>query len=234
MSEDDGQHSRWSVTPRSSINSSTDYAEDSVLEGWLNGEAEEEIMTPMNAFPTTPTITLNGASYTSIANSLLPYVFDPLIPYLYQGNPRLRYTDLTQVAEGQYGPVYSALIPDNEDETHQPSVVAVKLIPVDRKEGSPKIKMIAGELELLHGVTHQNVLATTRLYVDVEDAEADEDDGGPTLWVEMELMERSLADVLPLVEDGLEIPEGVVARLASDVRLLALLVLVGSLTRLNT
>ena len=47
------------------------------------------------------------------------------------------------------------------------------------------------------------------LYVDlIEDS----------LWIEMELMERSLADVLALVEEGLVLEEKVIARFTGDVR----------------
>ena len=57
-------------------------------------------------------------------------------------------------------------------------------------------------------VRHENVLSMDALYVDlIEDS----------LWIEMELMERSLADVLALGEYGLRLDEGAIARFSSDV-----------------
>ena len=57
-------------------------------------------------------------------------------------------------------------------------------------------------------VRHPNILSMESLYVNtMED----------TLWVEMELMDRSLADVLTLVDEGLELHETVIAAFASDV-----------------
>ena len=42
------------------------------------------------------------------------------------------------------------------------------------------------------------------------------------LWIRMELMERSLADVVGLVNQGLMVQERMIARFASDVGYLAL------------
>jgi len=39
-----------------------------------------------------------------------------------------------------------------------------------------------------------------------------------SLWVRMELMERSLADIIGLVGNGLQLQERTIARFASDVR----------------
>jgi len=38
-----------------------------------------------------------------------------------------------------------------------------------------------------------------------------------SLWIKMELMERSLADIVALVEEGISIQEKLIARFASDV-----------------
>jgi len=62
----------------------------------------------------------------------------------------------------------------------------------------------------LRGLWHEHILGMDAMYVDlVEDS----------LWIRMELMERSLADVLELVEDGLVLHERTMARFASDVLL---------------
>ena len=74
--------------------------------------------------------------------------------------------------------------------------------------GSPKLTSLAKELELLKKVRHENVLTMETLYVDIaEDA----------LWIRMELMDRSLADVLNLVEYGVSMSEAPIAQVARDV-----------------
>ncbi|KAF9517419.1 hypothetical protein BS47DRAFT_1291079 [Hydnum rufescens UP504] len=137
-------------------------------------------------------------------------LFRPLIPYLSATDPLERFSDLTQVAEGQFGPVFAARAIDVGVAPSSPSakfgsLVAVKTIRVE-DEGSPKVEALAIELEVMSQVRHMHILATAGLFV-----------RGDTLWVEMELMERSLADMLPLIEDGLVITEPEVARFASDI-----------------
>ena len=57
-------------------------------------------------------------------------------------------------------------------------------------------------------VRHENILSMDALYVDLQE---------DSLWIRMELMERSLADVLALVQEGLVLPEVAISRFASDV-----------------
>lgn len=152
-------------------------------------------------------------------------LFGPLNPYLSATDPLVRFSDLTQVAEGQFGPVYAARARDagtssapkssegSGSSSHTSSsrfgtLVAVKTIKVE-EENSPKVIALSAELAIMANVRHEFVLATAGLFVS--------DD---TLWVEMELMERSLADILPLIEEGLVVSEPEVARFASDVRFL--------------
>ncbi|KAJ3515008.1 hypothetical protein NLJ89_g2036 [Agrocybe chaxingu] len=60
----------------------------------------------------------------------------------------------------------------------------------------------------MRGLGHENVLGMDGVYVDlVEDS----------LWVRMELMERSLADIIGLVGNGLMLQDRMIARFASDV-----------------
>ena len=45
--------------------------------------------------------------------------------------------------------------------------------------------------------------------------------GEDALWIRMELMDRSLADVLELVDEGVVVGESVVGRVAADVSVLS-------------
>jgi serine/threonine-protein kinase CLA4 len=138
-------------------------------------------------------------------------------------DPRDHYIDLHEVAEGESGSVYAARVV-NADKLNLPTItppyrtgdgsgdtfVAIKNVPI-LPSGSPKLDDLHRELTLMKGVRHEYVLGMDALYVDlVEDS----------LWIRMELMERSLADVVGLVEDGLMVQERMIARFASDVSLL--------------
>jgi hypothetical protein len=138
------------------------------------------------------------------------------------------YTDLQEIAEGESGSVYSAaLIPtaplhrlklpplvlarDMDDIAHgRRALVAIKnvaLVP----GGSQKLIDVQRECRLLRGLWCEQVLGMDALYVDLVD---------DALWIRMELMERSLADVVGLVDEGLSLQEPrVLARFASDVSL---------------
>lgn len=100
-------------------------------------------------------------------------------------------------------------------------VVAIKNVPIS-PAGSPKLVDLKRELQMMRGLRHPNVLSLDKLYVDlVEDS----------LWIGMELMERSLADVLGVSADAVEmnmedgdsevlvVGEKMVARFAWDVLL---------------
>ncbi|KAL5478822.1 hypothetical protein ACEPAI_2099 [Sanghuangporus weigelae] len=134
-------------------------------------------------------------------------------------DPRELYTDLQEIAEGESGSVFSATIsfPPSPKTRSKISVkdtkarssgkVAVKQVPL-LPGGSPKLEDLRKELMLVSRVSHTNILSMDALYVDlVEDS----------LWIEMELMERSLADVLALVEEGLVLEENVIARFTGDI-----------------
>ena len=142
-------------------------------------------------------------------------------------DPRNHYLDLTEIAEGESGSVYSACLnpltasklrlppaikaKDVEDMSQHPEqvkLVAIKSVAIV-PSGSPKLVDLQRELTLMKGLSHENVLGMDGVYVDlVEDS----------LWVRMELMERSLADLVGLVGDGLMLQDRMLARFASDVR----------------
>jgi p21-activated kinase 1 len=110
----------------------------------------------------------------------------------------------------------------SEQKQQQHQLVAIKRVPLLRG-GTEKLMDLRRELELARAVRHANVLRMERLYVDVAEE---------CLWIGMELMDRSLADVLAVVgedagsgsdlaaEEGsglVEIPEKMVARFVWDV-----------------
>ena len=151
-------------------------------------------------------------------------------------DPRNHYLDLTEIAEGESGSVYSACLnpltasklrlppaikaKDAEDMSQHPEqvkLVAIKSVAIV-PSGSPKLVDLQRELTLMKGLSHENVLGMDGVYVDlVEDS----------LWVRMELMERSLADLVGLVGDGLMLQDRMLARFASDVRRFPHLVMIG-------
>ena len=60
----------------------------------------------------------------------------------------------------------------------------------------------------MRGLGHDNILSMDGVYVDLKE---------DSLWVRMELMERSLADIIGLVGEGLQLQERTIARFTSDV-----------------
>ncbi|KZT23011.1 kinase-like protein [Neolentinus lepideus HHB14362 ss-1] len=127
----------------------------------------------------------------------------PLEEFIDDVDPRDLYTDLQEIAEGESGSVFSARVVKASSN----SFVAIKQIPI-MPSGTPKLTDLRRELTLMKDVRHENVLPMDTLYVDLlEDS----------LWIRMELMDRSLADVIALIGDGVSIPETAMARFASDV-----------------
>lgn len=128
-------------------------------------------------------------------------------------DPRLLFGILREVGEGESGSVYAAKVLKTKKQSREDAdvpvaeTVAIKNVPLVPK-GSPKLVNLQRELRLTRGVHHPNVLNMEELFVDiVEDA----------LWIKMELMERSLADMLLLVEEGIVLEEKPIALFASDV-----------------
>ncbi|KAK0237017.1 STE/STE20/PAKA protein kinase [Armillaria nabsnona] len=139
-------------------------------------------------------------------------------------DPREVYLDLQEIAEGESGSVYAATLAD--DKSHRlklpplikaqdndnaqngiKTLVAIKSVAI-LPSGSEKLADLERELKLLKGLMHPNVLGLDALYVDLQE---------DSLWIRMELMERSLADVIGLVTEGLMLQERMMARFASDV-----------------
>lgn len=140
-------------------------------------------------------------------------------------DPREHYLDLKEIGESGSGSVFQALLnPRNahllklgaavKDEdgmdvaSGRLKLVAIKSVAIV-PSGSPKLVDIRHELRLMKGLRHHHVLSMDAVYVDLVD---------DALWVRMELMERSLADVIGLVGHGLMLQDRMIARFASDVR----------------
>lgn len=174
------------------------------------------------ALPMTPAVSINGFippanddspehasgdDTQAEAKNELPLVLLPLREYIYiEYEPREMFSNLQEVAQGQYGSVYAAHMASGVLGSPDP-VVAVKKVPIPAN-GTPKIGQLRHELGLMSLVRHKHILAADGLFFDFAD---------DTLWIRMELMERSLADVLDLSEVGLVLEEHVIARFASDV-----------------
>ncbi|KAF7307827.1 Non-specific serine/threonine protein kinase [Mycena kentingensis (nom. inval.)] len=145
-----------------------------------------------------------------------------------QAEPRDFYTDLQEIAEGESGSVYAAVLEpsapisrlklpplirarDENDIAHGKQVlVAMKCIALV-PGGSQKLIDLQRECTLLRGLMCEQVLGLDALYVDLVD---------DALWIRMELMERSLADVVGLADQGLRLQEPrIIARFASDMLL---------------
>ncbi|KAK7045473.1 hypothetical protein VNI00_007726 [Paramarasmius palmivorus] len=142
-----------------------------------------------------------------------------------QVDPREYYSDLQEIAEGESGSVFAAKITDTgnlhklklppllkaQDADNQmrgvTSLVAIKCVAI-MPTGSTKLDDLRRELVLLKGISHPNILTMDALYVDVVE---------DSLWIRMELMERSLADVIELIDEGLMLQERMIARFTSDI-----------------
>jgi hypothetical protein len=149
--------------------------------------------------------------------------------------PRDFFDGLTEVAEGESGFVYQAkvvrTVPGSKltkRELQPGGVVAIKAVPI-QPSGSSKLEDLRREVEVMKRVFEDDrsttsplsstsgypagaahVLIMEAMYVDLQE---------DALWIRMELMERSLADVVALVEEGHveRTDEKVIARFASDV-----------------
>ncbi|KAF8836060.1 kinase-like protein [Paxillus ammoniavirescens] len=158
-----------------------------------------------------------------------------LQPYITPLDPTSCFTDLVEIAEGESGSVFAARVsPSSTDPLPIPagtSHLAIKRIPLppplsasSLAEDSPlssKLSSLLHELALLKDLNHEHLLLLDAVYVGPS---TDDDDGAEcasaldtSLWIRMELMERSLADVIGLVGDGLALQERMVARFANDV-----------------
>ena len=181
-------------------------------------------------------------SYTSISPSTHPLLAQ-LQPYITPCNPSSCFTDLVEVAEGESGSVFAARVaPSSADaRSHKgqqersipsgTSHVAIKRIPLPPVASSPalsddspvsnKLVSVLHELSLLKNLDHEHLLLLDAIYIGLNSASAEDAESASavdtSLWIRMELMERSLADVIGLVAEGLALQERLIGRFASDV-----------------
>ncbi|KAI0920551.1 hypothetical protein AcV5_010260 [Taiwanofungus camphoratus] len=128
-------------------------------------------------------------------------------------DPRVLFGELCEIGEGESGSVYAArilapLFPSSSSSSApSSSYVAIKNVPL-LPSGSPKLEDLKRELSLMRNVQHPNILSMDALYVDVVE---------DSLWVRMQLMERSLADIVVLIEEGIVVEERPIAQFTRDV-----------------
>lgn len=135
-------------------------------------------------------------------------VVEPLKDFIDgQTDPRNLYIDLQEIAEGDSGSVFAARVQKLPSSSSAEPFVAIKQVAL-LPSGSSKLVDLERELKLLKGLSHPHILSMASLYVDtVDDA----------LWIRMELMDRSLADIIGLIGEGLVLQEKHMAQVASDV-----------------
>lgn len=197
-----------------------------------------KVLSPLDGMPRSPASSGSTAAYrypgwvsSVLSKAGLETFVDEKV------DPRDYFEGLTEIAEGESGFVYQAkvirTVPGSKLTRRRPQpggVVAIKAVPIPLS-GSSKLDDLRREVEVMRRVFEDDrstatssppssvsgystgmahVLIMEAIYVDLQE---------DSLWIRMELMERSLADVVALVEQGhLEkIDEKVAARLASDV-----------------
>ncbi|KAI0092309.1 kinase-like protein [Irpex rosettiformis] len=149
----------------------------------------------MTPSPATPALRYAGW-VTEVVSPIKDFIDDTV-------DPRDLYADLQEVAEGESGSVFAARVVRSSNAQDYIAIKQVALLP----SGSPKLIDLERELRLMKRLRHSNILTMDMLYVDlVEDS----------LWISMALMDRSLADVLDLAEDGIQVDEKCITRLAKD------------------
>ncbi|KAF8125651.1 kinase-like domain-containing protein [Boletus edulis] len=150
-----------------------------------------------------------------------------LQPYISPRIPSSYFTNLVEIAEGESGSVFAARVASSPLPLGT-SHVAVKRIPLPPVAFSPsltddspvsnKVVSVLHELTVLKDLDHEHLLLLDAIYVDSNSADDEPVSMLDTsLWIRMELMERSLADVIGLVAEGLALQERLIARFASDI-----------------
>ncbi|KAI0692334.1 kinase-like domain-containing protein [Cytidiella melzeri] len=151
--------------------------------------------TSMAPSPVTPALRYSGW-VTALVAPIKEFIDETV-------DPRDLYADLHEVAEGESGSVFAARVVRSARAGSYVAIKQVALLP----SGSQKLVELERELRVMKGVRHKHLLSMEVLYVDlVEDS----------LWISMELMDRSLADILNLIEEGVEVQEQHIAHFTKD------------------
>jgi hypothetical protein len=145
----------------------------------------------------------------------------PVLQFLQLNDPKLLFVESQQVAEGESGGVYAArLAKASARNIPGGGFVAIKKISI-MEDNRSRIETLNREMTLFERVKHENILSYSGMWLSPDGPDDQESDDGslhrPELWLQMELMERSLADLLGLFDEGLVIEERHVARFARDV-----------------
>jgi hypothetical protein len=136
----------------------------------------------------------------------IPPVLASLVLEIQSADPRAIFANLVEIAEGESGSVYAAelMVQSPVPGSSGGDIVAVKKVSV--VTATQKINSVRHEMDILKDVWQENVLAYHSLFF-AEDE----------LWLRMELMDRSCADLLALYEMGLVVEERHVACITQDV-----------------
>ncbi|KIY65176.1 kinase-like protein [Cylindrobasidium torrendii FP15055 ss-10] len=202
-------------------------------------QANAPVLARLAGMPSGPNSSTTVTPPTQRYQKWLADAVKPLAEFIDQAvEPRNFYRDLQEIAEGESGSVYAAelyarpealarlKLPPGVKEQDQEnakkgikSLVAIKCVSI-QPGGNEKLNELERELRLLRvlngggggrggvgGDAHPHILGMEALYVDLQE---------DSLWIRMELMERSLADVIGLAEHGLMLQERMMARFASD------------------
>ncbi|CAG8658526.1 4207_t:CDS:10, partial [Funneliformis mosseae] len=112
-------------------------------------------------------------------------------------NPETLPHEIKHLAEGESGNIYAANKKNSEN------VVAIKIIPFT---STNKLEIIKNELSMMKKSKHPNIVECIGCYYTND-----------SIWVVMEYMEVSLADLISLYEDGHRMSEFHIARVAREV-----------------
>jgi Protein kinase domain len=176
-------------------------------------QQQQQSVAPLNLVGKKARAASNGMSRVTVSKPPLhedvPPVLTSLASEIQAADPRAMFANLVEIAEGESGSVYAAEaifqspVPGPPG-SNRGNVVAVKKVSV--VTAAPKIDSVRHEMDILKNVQHENILGYHSLYF-AEDA----------LWLRMELMDRSCADLLALYEGGLVVEEKHVASVTRDV-----------------
>jgi hypothetical protein len=144
-----------------------------------------------------PSLDVEQSPATPIVNSHLALNSSFIDDIVDSADPTTIYTDFILIAEGESGPMYAA------KHITTKRVVAIKKIPHTASEKTSKIR---NELTTMKMSRHPNVVEFIACYTTKEE-----------IWVVMECMDVSLADIISISEAGPRMREDQIARVARDI-----------------
>lgn len=141
---------------------------------------------------------------TGVDPEQLPAEVRDLSDLMEPGDPSQQYINMVQIAEGESGAEIFAAQHLSTQRT-----VAVKILPTHRSSTAAsggRLKTIKSELAFMRRANSPNVVRLQSCYHRMD-----------ALWIVMELMEISLADVIAVQPLGLELTEPVMARVTREI-----------------